>query len=224
MGVSELLGLWPSCCAAPQADVRSLPKHLSACICIPCLAPSRCWWTLRVWQIYILVNPNRCMWNKAWQVNSLLKTLCLEGQLSRKWTTDLSSEHQITASSVYPTLKPITLITVLPGYVCVRAHVHVCHWSSVHAISRIISPYACHNKNNLCASSRWCRVCPSPCRPGRICPDVTCLCVCLKESSCFIRLSEGVLVPYSWASKDSVQTLAYKLSSIFILSSTIWNH
>lgn len=51
-----------------------------------------------------------------------------------------------------------------------------------------------------------------------------CVCVGLKESSCFIRLSEGGLVPYSWANKDSVQTLAYKLSSIFILTPKIWNH
>lgn len=28
-------------------------------------APSRCWWTLRVEQIYMLVNPSRWVWNKA---------------------------------------------------------------------------------------------------------------------------------------------------------------
>ena len=50
------------------------------------------------------------------------------------------------------------------------------------------------------------------------------VCVCLKESSCFIRLSGGVLVPYGLASKDLVQTQAYKLSSIFILTSSIQDH
>lgn len=57
--------------ASLWADVRGLPKHLSAYFCIRCLAPSRCWWALSVGRIYILVNPNRCMLNKAWQVNSL---------------------------------------------------------------------------------------------------------------------------------------------------------
>lgn len=135
MGVSEPLRLWPSRCAAPrQTDVRSLPKRLSAWICIPRLAPSRCWWTLRVGRIYILVNPNRCMWNKAWQVNSLLLTpLCLEGQLSRKWTTDSGSVHQITTSSVCvqhcyepeANAGTITLITALPGAVGVCAYMCV---------------------------------------------------------------------------------------------------
>lgn len=73
-GVSGLL--WLSCCAAPRsADVRSLPKHQYACICIPCLLSSRCWWTLRVEQIYISMNPNRCVRNNAWQVNSLLEAM-----------------------------------------------------------------------------------------------------------------------------------------------------
>ncbi len=156
--------------------------------------------------------------------------LCLEGQLSRKWTTNLGSVHQITTSNVCvqhchkpeTNVGTIILITVLPMSLCMCICVYV--------LLEYCLGYKRNHKSICSPGPEWFHV---P-RAGDVCVlDYAGkagfvltwrVCVGLKESSCFIRLSEGGLVPYSWANKDSVQTLAYKLSSIFILAPKIWNH
>lgn len=124
-------------------------------------------------------------------------------------------QHQVCSSNSVLSLKPMKavlhwLLSCLAMSVCVSVSVHVHAALKVQAISSRIIYMPLGGDACVLHYAGWAGFVLT----WRVC-------VCLKESSCFIRLSGGVLVPYSLASKDLVQTQAYKLSSIFILTSNI---